>query len=225
MSHTVNDTKGLFKWVRWMKRLSHAPVVVVNHGNYIRHQPLNNFIFKFEHATAVLIPIRMTGQIKLEPENGDFFITSPKVFEILANGGVAGFINALQGHLEEWSRKVIQTWDEGRVTVDGDPMIVYAELITTTTGMSNDGFKLLRDVGTTTQVVQEILDASERPPKRRNGKASYKVETLTYPWNLVAQAMCRLFTPEGRYSEIHGFHFILLSHFRRKKQVNLSFFL
>jgi len=51
------------------------------------------------------------------------------------------------------------------------------------------------------------------------------VVDIPYPWNEAAKDLVKLFTLEGRHSNISGFHFPLFSHFKGKMQVNLPYFL
>lgn len=57
----------------------------------------------------------MSGQKRIEPQNENEFKEDHVVWNILYNGGIKGFIKALDGNNLVWSRQVMGPWDEGQV--------------------------------------------------------------------------------------------------------------
>lgn len=51
----------------------------------------------------------MSRQKRLKPSTGEEFIRDPVVWQILCNGGIEGFIDALNGHNPSWSRQVVDS--------------------------------------------------------------------------------------------------------------------
>lgn len=48
-------------------------------------------------------------------------------------------MDALNGHISTWKRKVAESWNEGRVTMDGRQFTIFLEMIEVVTGMENVG--------------------------------------------------------------------------------------
>jgi len=109
------------------------------------------------------------------------------------------------------------------VTVDGLNFTISLGLISIAMHMANEGIRHSRDVRTSQANIRNFLDDGELMPTKR--KSSYEVNSLAYPWNSVAVAFYTLFTLEGRHLEVEGFHFVLMTHFRGKLQVNLPYFM
>lgn len=71
----------------------------------------------------------MTGQKCLEPPTEEEFRRDPKVWRVLCNGGVDGFVDALNGYNPSWSKQVADSWDDSRVMVDGKHFSINPKLI------------------------------------------------------------------------------------------------
>lgn len=74
-----------------------------------------------------------------------------------------------------------------------------ANLILATTGMRNEEHRHSKENRSTWEGINKFLGPDKRLVKFKLG---YEMESLIYPWNKVAKALMKLFTLEGRYSDI-----------------------
>jgi len=72
----------------------------------------------------------------------------PEVWRIICNGGIDDFVDALNGYNCIWSNHVANSWDNGRVIMDGKHFSINPKLIEVTTGMENSGQQYKRDMKT-----------------------------------------------------------------------------
>ena len=69
---------------------------------------------------------------------------------------------------------------------------------------------------------EEFLAAGEKVQRRERGVA---LETFPRPWDQVVIFLKRYIACEGRYRVVYIYDFVLLSHLRHGRLINMSFYL
>lgn len=180
-------------------------------------------IFSQTHTILSKFSSKMTSQKCLELKIGDVFKEDKTIWKILCKGGIRGFIDTWQGSNESLSHQIANSWDERRVIVDGTHFVINTKLMMDAIGMRNAGPKHSREMRATKEHIQKFIRLREEIPKKM--KSKNKTDFIAHPYDKVAKVIIKLITMKGRYMKIYNYHFILLSHFRGRFEVNISHFL
>lgn len=95
---------------------------------------------------------------------------------MLCNGGIDSFVDALNGHNPTWSRQVADSWDEGRVQVDGRHFSISLEFIEATMGMANLGRRY--SIYTRTSISEVQLFYGQCVPLPETRKSTYPIASI-----------------------------------------------
>lgn len=166
----------------------------------------------------------MGGPLKRnEPKNCYGIRDNEKIWELFQNVGFTPFFWALKGYNKALTAWFYNSWKNGVVTIGSISFMVIPYYISKVTDLPNDGVGVERhNSGDYKQLMKKIFEKGEKPKAIYNGYGRLALPKL-FP--IVSYYVIKYFMPEGRYTTMHGHHFLILNHIRNGEKVNLPFFL
>ena len=150
-------------------------------------------------------------------------VRKPLVWYLLKQGIFVSFMEALNGHDENYSMQFANSWENCKVTINGILFHVSEEVIVMVTGMAMRGRKW--------QKVTHVINETSLQCFFKDGeelvwhKGGFMREKIPDLWNEVFLILIKYLTLEGRYGVFYYYHLSLLNYFHHHDFVLLHFFL
>eukprot|EP01018_Ginkgo_biloba_P037260 Gb_40876 [translate_table: standard] len=160
---------------------------------------------------------------------GDPVITEPVVLSmeeevraILEDSRLLPLFKKLSGHNEAITNQFMETWKNGKVTINGMHIDVSEGLIVEVTGLPNDGELVSRDKMDQVSQLTKFIKENETFCWLDSGIAR---ESLPQPWDRVAIQVMKYITLEGKFRKLFGYHVAILNSLRNREKINIPLFL
>jgi hypothetical protein len=160
--------------------------------------------------------------VRYEPENLDALLLYPDVYEKFLQAGWISYFEKLQGFNEAEVLEFSQNLTEGYSMVHGVRIPVTEETVAVVTGLSTTGTRWFSRKAHLPEAQKGFLMDDEQVQTKGRGA---DVSSLPKPWGKVSEFVKRYITCEGRYQVVYFSDFILLSHLRHQKLINIPYFL
>eukprot|EP01018_Ginkgo_biloba_P013768 Gb_00165 [translate_table: standard] len=125
-------------------------------------------------------------------------------------------------HSEGVTRQFIDSWKEGRVSVDKSEFLVSAGLIAEVSGLPNEGEVISREKLNRVSQLTKFIKEKETFYWLDSRIAR---ESLHKPWDRVAMVLMKYLTLEGKFRTVFGHHIAFLNCVRNREKVNILLFL
>jgi hypothetical protein len=167
--------------------------------------------------------VAMGGSIvRNEPATTALLEHYPVAYEIFQQAGWLNYFLRLQGYNEQQVLQFTRNLQEDHSVVEGVRILVTEEDIAEVSGLPmNDThwFSRKHIIGT---VQQNFFLPEERIVLKGRG---VQLNSLPPPWSEVARFIKHYLTCEGRYQVVYQYDFLLLSHLRHNRRVNIPYYL
>jgi hypothetical protein len=160
--------------------------------------------------------------VRYEPENLDALLLHPDVYQIFLQAGWISYFKKLQGFNEAEVLEFSQNLADGYSMVHGVWIPVTEESIAAVTGLPTTGEKWFNRKAHLPDAQKGFLMGNERVQMKGRGA---DVSSLPEPWGKVSEFVKRYITCEGRYQVVYFSDFVLLSHLRHQKLINIPYYL
>jgi hypothetical protein len=160
--------------------------------------------------------------VRKEPATTALLEHYPAAYRIFEQAGWLQYFRRLQGCNESQTLQFARNLQDNHSIVAGVRISVTEEDIATVSGLPMDGTRQFSRKHVIGDVQQSFfLAGKRRVPKGRGVQLS----SLPPPWPEVARFIKHYLTCEGRYQVVYQHDFLLLSHLRHDKRVNIPYFL
>jgi hypothetical protein len=181
---------------------------------------------KLIHKLSTLYPTKLVAMggavVRKEPATTALLEHYPAAYQIFEQAGWLNYFSRLQGYNEPQVLQFAQNLQEDHSIVAGIRISVTEQDISTVSGLPMDGTRQFSRKHIIGDVQQSFFLTGERiVPKGRGVQLS----SLPPPWPEVARFIKHYLTCEGRYQVVYQHDFLLLSHLRHNKRVNIPYFL
>jgi hypothetical protein len=160
--------------------------------------------------------------VRYEPTNLDTLLLHPEAYQIFLQVGWISYFKKLQGFNEDEVLEFSQNLTKGYSMVNGVRILVSEESIFVVTGLSTTGDRWFNKKTHISNEQKAFLFENDKIRTKGQGA---DVNSLPEPWGKVAEFVKRFITCEGRYQVIYFSDFILLSHPRHQKFINIPYFI
>jgi hypothetical protein len=160
--------------------------------------------------------------VRKEPATTALLEHYPAAYQIFEQAGWLQYFRRLQGYNESQTLQFARNLQDNHSIVAGVRISVTEEDIAAVSGLPMDGTRQFSRKHVIGDVQQSFFLAGEgRVPKGRGVQLS----SLPPPWPEIARFIKHYLTCEGRYQVVYQHDFLLLSHLRHDKRVNIPYFL
>eukprot|EP01018_Ginkgo_biloba_P016143 Gb_31689 [translate_table: standard] len=160
---------------------------------------------------------------------GDLVTTESTVLKIdedirsiLEEASMLSFFKKYSRHNDSITNQFVESWKDGRVSVNGLEFFISEVLISEVLRQRNEGETISRDktnqVGQLTKFIRD--DETFCWLDSRIAR-----ESLPKPWDKVAVQVMKYLTLEGKFRKLFGYHIAILNAIRNKEKVNIPLFL
>jgi hypothetical protein len=160
--------------------------------------------------------------VRYEPENLDALLLHLDVYQIFMQAGCISYFKKLQGFNETKVLEFSQNLADGYSMVHRVRILVTEESIVAVTGFPTTGAKWFNRKANLPDAQIFFLIENERVQMKGRGA---NVSSLPEPWGKVSEFVKRYITSEGRYQVVYFSDFVLLSHLRHQKLINIPYYL
>jgi hypothetical protein len=160
--------------------------------------------------------------VRYEPANLDTLLLHPEAYQIFLQAGWIPYFKKLQGFNEDEVLEFSQNLTKEYSMVNGVRIPVSEESIVAVTGLPTTGDRWFNRKIHLLDAQKDFLVNNEQI--RTKGRGA-DVNSLPEPWGKVAEFVKRYITCEGRYQVVYFSDFILLSHLRHQKFINIPYYL
>jgi hypothetical protein len=160
--------------------------------------------------------------IRYEPATTALLELYPEAYQIFLQAGWLGYFQRLQGFDQQQVLQFAQNLQEDHSIVQGVQISVTEEDIAQVSGLPTNGIRMFSRKHIILNAQQDFLLPGEQiEPKGRGVRLS----SLPPPWPEVAKFVKHYLTCEGRYQVVYQHDFVLLSHLRHDRLVNIPYYL
>jgi hypothetical protein len=160
--------------------------------------------------------------VRKEPATTALLEHYPQAYQIFEQAGWLHYFRRLQGYNEPQTLQFARNLQDNHSVVAGVRISVTEQDISAVSGLPMDGTRQFSRKHIIGDVQQSFFLAEERiVPKGRGVQLS----SLPPPWPEVARFIKHYLTCEGRYQVVYQHDFLLLSHLRHNRRVNIPYFL
>jgi hypothetical protein len=160
--------------------------------------------------------------VRYEPKNLDALLLHPDVYQIFLQAGWIPYFKKLQRFNEAEVLEFSQNLTEGYSIVNGVRIPVTEESVAVVTGLPITGNRWFSRKAHLPKAEQDFLVNDERVQTKGRG---VDVNSLPAPWGKVTEFIKRYITCEGRYQVVYFSDFIILSHLRHQKLINMPYYI
>ncbi len=143
----------------------------------------------------------------------------------MEKGRVANFFEKLHGFDREVTNNMVNSWNNGKVKVNGVSFQITKEVVAEVTGIPMEGSKFYRDKKLSSNAVKEFVKNSVEMNKLEKKESFYVTETIKKIWRYVLYALIDYVTLDPRFDQVRTHHFVILNHFHHKKRISIPFYL
>eukprot|EP01018_Ginkgo_biloba_P005442 Gb_21171 [translate_table: standard] len=144
------------------------------------------------------------------------------VTSILEDAGLLAFFQKILGFSEDITSQIVDSWTDGKVTVNGLEFSINEVLIAEVSGLPNEGEVITRDKTNQVGQLTKFITDDETFCWLESGIAK---ESLPKPWDRVAMQVMKYLTLEGKFHKLFRYHIAIVNSMRNKKNVNIPLFL
>jgi hypothetical protein len=160
--------------------------------------------------------------IRHEPATTALLELYPEVYQIFLQAGWLGYFQRLQGFEQQQVLQFAQNLQEDHSIVQGVRIPVTEEDIAQVSGLPTNGIRWFSRKHIILNAQQDFfLPGEQIEPKGRGVRLS----SLPPPWPKVAKFVKHYLTCEGRYQVVYQYDFVLLSHLRHARLINIPYYL
>jgi hypothetical protein len=160
--------------------------------------------------------------VRKEPATTALLEHYPVAYQIFEQAGWLQYFRRLQGYNESQTLQFARNLQDNHSIVAGVRISVTEEDIAAVSGLPMDGTRQFSRKHVIGDVQQSFFLAGERTVPKGRG---VQLSSLPPPWPEVARFVKHYLTCEGRYQVVYQHDFLLLSHLRHDKRVNIPYFL
>jgi len=174
------------------------------------------------------MPIRLSSNImggsavRYEPATLDSLLLHPEAYQIFLQARWILYFKKLKEFSEDEVLEFSQNLTEGYSMVNGARIPVTEASIVVVIGLPRMGDRWFNRKTHLLDAQKGFLVNTERVQTKGRG---VDVNSLPEPWGKVAEFLKRYITCECRYQVVYFFDFILLSHLRHQKLINIPYYL
>jgi hypothetical protein len=160
--------------------------------------------------------------IRYEPATTALLELYPEVYQIFLQAGWLGYFQRLQGFDQQQVLQFARNLQEDHSIVQGVRIPVTEDDIAQVSGLPVTGIRWFSRKHIILNAQQDFLLPGEQiEPKGRGVRLS----SLPPPWPKVTEFVKHYLTCEGRYQVVYQYDFVLLSHLRHARLVNIPYYL
>ena len=148
-----------------------------------------------------------------------------KVWKELEKGGVANFVEKLHGFDPEVTNSMVNSWNNGRVKVNGVSFQITEEVVAEVTGIPMEGFKFYRDKKLSSNAIKDFVKNSKELNKLIKKESFFVTETIKNLWRYVLYGIIEYVTLDPRFDRVRTHHFVILNQFRHDSKISFPFYL
>ena len=160
--------------------------------------------------------------IRKEPATTALLEHYPTTYQIFEQVGWLNYFRRLQGYNEQQVLQFAQNLQENHFVVAGIRISVTEDDIAAVLGLPSDGTRMFIRNHIIRDVQQSFFLPEERIVLKGRG---VHLSSLPPPWPEVARFIKHYLTCEGHYQVFYQHDFLLLSHLRNNRRVNLPYYL
>jgi hypothetical protein len=160
--------------------------------------------------------------VRKEPATTALLEHYPAAYQIFEQAGWLQYFRRLQGYNESQTLQFARNLQDNHSVVAGVRISVTEQDISAVSGLPMDGTRQFSRKHIIGNVQQSFFLAGERRVPKGRG---VQLSSLPPPWPEVARFIKHYLTCEGRYQVVYQHDFLLLSHLRHNKRVNIPYFL
>jgi hypothetical protein len=146
----------------------------------------------------------------------------PVAYQIFQQAGWLSYFQRLQGYDEQQVLQFAQNLQEDHFVVQGVRISVTEEDIAHVSGLPTDGIHMFSRKHIIRNAQQNFFFPEERIEFKGRG---VQLSSFPPPWLEVARFIKHYLTCEGRYQVVYQHDFLLLSHLRHNRWVNIPYYL
>jgi hypothetical protein len=160
--------------------------------------------------------------VRKEPATTALLEHYPAAYQIFEQAGWLHYFRRLQGYNEPQALQFARNLQDNHSVVAGVRISVTEQDISAVSGLPMDGTRQFSRKHIIGDVQQSFFLAGERIVLKGRG---VQLSSLPPPWPEVARFIKHYLTCEGRYQVVYQHDFLLLSHLRHNRRVNIPYFL
>jgi hypothetical protein len=160
--------------------------------------------------------------IRNEPATTALLEHYPAAYQIFQQAGWLNYFRRLQGYNEQQVLQFARNLQEDHSVVEGVRISVTEEDIAEVSGLPTDDTRKFSRKHIIGNVQQNFFLPGERIELKGRG---VQLSSLPPPWPEVARFIKHYLTCEGRYQVVYQHDFLLLSHLRHNRRVNIPYYL
>jgi hypothetical protein len=160
--------------------------------------------------------------VRKEPATTALLEHYPAAYQIFEQAGWLHYFRRLQGYNEPQTLQFARNLQDNHSVVAGVRIPVTEQDISAVSGLPMDGTRQFSRKHIIGDVQQSFFLAGERSVPKGRG---VQLSSLPPPWPEVARFIKHYLTCEGRYQVVYQHDFLLLSHLRHNRRVNIPYFL
>jgi hypothetical protein len=160
--------------------------------------------------------------IRNEPATTALLEHYPVAYQIFQQAGWLSYFQRLQGYNEQQVLQFAQNLQEDHSVVQGVRISVTEEDIAQVSGLPIDDIRMFSRKHIIQNAQQNFFLPEERIEFKGRG---VQLSSLPPPWPEVARFIKHYLTCEGRYQVVYQHDFLLLSHLRHNRRVNIPYYL
>jgi hypothetical protein len=160
--------------------------------------------------------------MRYESENFDALLLYPDVYKKFLQARWISYFEKLQGFNEAAVLEFSQNLTQGYSMVQGVRILVAEETVAVVTGLLTTGKRWFSRKAHLPEAQKGFCVDDEQVQTKGRGA---DIISLPKPWGKVLEFIKRYITCEGRYQVVYFSDFILLSHLRHQKLINIPYYL
>lgn len=123
------------------------------------------------------------------------------------------------------TKVMVDTWNDGRVSIDGVTHHITEGLIADRTGFPQEGMNFYKEKKMSANVVNDFIKDEKEKNKLIKIDTYYDMESIKKLWRYVLKILIEYITLDPRFDRIRTHHFVLLNHFRHGIKISFPFYL
>ena len=148
-----------------------------------------------------------------------------KVWKELEKGGVTNFLEKLHGFDPAVTNNMVNSWNNGKVKVNGTYFQITEEVVAEVTGLPMEGHKFFRDKKMSANAVKDFVKNTEELNNLGKKETFFVTDTIKKLWRYVLYAVIEYITLDPRFDRVRTHHFVILNHFRHGVKISFPFYL
>jgi hypothetical protein len=202
------------------------PFRTFNHYSCIMLLGKTHFVPELIHKFSTLYFTKLVAMggsiIRNEPATTALLEQYPVAYQIFEQAGWLNYFRRLQWYNEQQVLQFAQNLQEDHSVVAGIRISVTEGDIAEVSGLPRNGTRVFSRKHIIKDVQQSFYLPEERIVLKGRG---VQLSSLPPPWPGVARFIKHYLTCEGRYQVVYQHDFLLLSHLRHNKRVNIPYYL